>query len=336
MQPAPVACRPRRSAPAPRRRPGLAALTGAAVGLAVLTKGVAGLVPGGDIAVFALAWDAPRLARHVLDYAIASAVAAAVGGSIYLAHAGMHDTYLAAVAANELGGRFDTVLDHHTGDAWFYAGPLITRVPGKILFVLPAVLLFAPGPARRLAIFALCQRGVMLVVISAAATKLGWYVEPMMPFISIALALAGLAVVRAVANSRWPKARWLVIAVIVGELVNVTAHAVVNRYVHPWIPLTAPRAFDTLIAAAARRDALPLVVVDHGFDNWGGLVNYTPPLRFYALAAARAGIAVVPVTGIAAAAPARFVGSCGPVTMPAVRASGRDLWHGNGCILTAR
>lgn len=318
-----------------RRAPLLALGTGGLVGLAILTKGIAGIIPGVGMGFFAVVFAFRALPTKLVDYVIVAATALAVGGVFYLLRNAVGDDYLAAVAYNELGGRFATTLEHHVGTRWFYLREFVNYLPGRLLPAVVALPLLAPGRPRRLAIFALCQIVGVVLVFSSAASKFSWYIVPALPFVAIVLALAGLGVARWV--GRFPP--WIAVGTRVAldvVLVLCIAGAIRQRYTHSYLPATRSRAFDALIAAAVEGKMVPLIVVDTGFPNAAGFVNYAPTLRFYALGAARNGIVVRQATALAGVGTAHSVGSCDPLTRDGVAAFGRPVWSGAGCILAAR
>lgn len=318
-----------------RRAPRLALGAGALIGLALLTKGVAGVIPGAGVAFYALVFALPAPRRKIADYAIAIATATTIGGAFYWLRGRTGDGYLAAVAVNELGGRYGAALDQHRGDKWFYTRALTASYPGKAWLAIFALPLLPAGPARRLAIFGLCQIVGVLLVYSNAATKIIWYIVPAMPFVATVAALAGLGVVRA--TMRLPPVAALgVRAILTAAVVYCVVVAIDSRYLHPARAPFPPRAFDTLIAAAAARQMVPLAVVDTGFPNTSGFVNYAPTLRFYALAAARRGIAVRQATGFHALGGARAVGSCDPAVRDRIAIYAKPVWSGSGCVLAIR
>ena len=327
-----------------RPRHGLAAMAGLLIGLAVLTKSVAGIIPGVGIAAYALVFGRVRLWSGAREFALAGAIAALLSGGFYLLRGTGDPRYLAAVAFNELGGRFGSALEKHSGEPWIYLKYLAHREPAHRwpLFALGWLAVagaVAPwllaGRERRLAWFALAQAVGVIAVYSAATTKLFWYVEPALPFISVAVALAGLGAVRW--TRRFGTSAHRVALTLAGLAVAfAAAQAVVVRYALPAFADPPPRAFGRLIAAAAARGALPLAVLDHGYQNDAQFPNYAPTLRFASLVARRDGRRVDQVTGVDQAAATRFVGSCDPKTRDAVADLGPWLWAGDGCVLAAR
>ncbi|PZN93028.1 MAG: hypothetical protein DCF31_13985 [Alphaproteobacteria bacterium] len=315
------------------RRPGVAVLAGLAIGLAILTKGVAGLVPGVGLALFAIVPTPRRLVRNWPDYALVLVVALALGGGFYLLRSLADPAYLGAVASNELNGRYSHILGPRFG-AFYYVGSIARQPIGMLAPLLVALLLLPPGRLRRLGGLAVLQLVIIVTVYSSAATKYFWYAMPAYPWLALGLALAGYAVWRRAARLVSPALLTSLCAVL---LVGLAANAVRVRYVRPWVAVTPPRAFDDLIAAAARlRPGTALGVVDGGVVLAAGPAHYAPVLRFEALRAARQGRQVEQLVSVAAAAGRPLVGACDPSLRAAVAASGAALWTGHGCVLVSR
>jgi len=327
-----------------RRRPGLAVTVGVLVGLAVLTKGIAGVIPGTGCAVYALLFARPRLRHGWREFVGMGVVAVLIGGGFYVLRSYDDPGFAAAVWANELAGRYATVIDNHSGSRFTYLRVLVLNVHGEMLpaFAVTgaaAVGLAAPwltaGRARRTASFALCQAVTLVVVYSSAATKIPWYIEPALPFLAVlfALALAGAAARMARSTGRVPPAmeRLIALAVLV-----IVSQAVYRRYVEPLQPEAKPRAFEQLFAAANAAQAWPLTVVDAGYHNDAAIEHYAPMLRFYTLAAGRQGHRARQAVTVAEARDARAIGSCDPTLVTEIAALGTPRWGGSGCVLVTR
>lgn len=314
---------------------------GVLIGLAILTKGIAGIIPGVGCAVYAIIFVRSQLLRGWLDYAIVIVIAVLIGGGFYLARSLGDPAYLAAVAANDLGGRFSTVLEKHRASRLYYFKVLMLTMgsgrwpsfasAGAVVLGAAAPWL-AQGRVRRAAIFAICQVGAILLVYSVAATKLFWYTMPAYPWLAILLALTGAAVYDRQLRRGRPATSLLILTA--AGLAIAAGQAAVERYVRPFQPYLAPRAFEKLFAAAVELKAWPLAVVDLGYPNDANYPMYTPTLRFYSLAASRDGhlayqTAQVPASGHA-------IGSCDPAGIAAVAALAPPRWTGSGCVLVIR
>ena len=316
-------------------RPRLAAASGALIGLAVLTKGIAGVIPLVGIVAYALVFEHARLWSRRADIVRVIVPAAVLAGGFYLLRGDA--AYLHAVAANDLGGRFDAVIDRHRGAPWRYLTWLFERPPlgnaprFAAAWLLPAgiAVLWGRAASNRAAWFALFGAAGVIAVYSCAATKLVWYTVPALPMLAVLVAIGGCR-----AAGRLPRpARGLAHGIAAAACAALVVQAVVGRYRNGDRPNPPPRAFDRLIAAAEAAHALPLAVVDTGFANDAGFRRYAPTLRFYALGAAARGGAVAMVD---APGDARFVGSCDPATYDRVQASGRVLWDDYDCTLVER
>ncbi len=330
---------------ADRRRPWVVVGTGILIGLAILTKGVAGVIPGVGCATYAIVFARRQLFRGVLDFTVIILIAVLIGGGFYLVRSLGDPAYLSAVAVNDLGGRFNTVQDKHYGTALVYLRPLIKArwnrfwpdFAGSASLILGvAAPWLSQGRARHAAIFAICQAAAIVAVYSIAATKLPWYTIPAYPYLAILVALAGAGIVDRQRGHRQDSAPTY--ALIAIGLSLVIGQAAIGRYLRPIQPETTPRAFDRLFTAAAASNAWPLAVVDHGFPNEAGYKTYTPTLRFYILAAEREGHPAKQIAGMPAAGAvmSRAIGSCDPTLVNAVAALMPPVWRGYGCVLVTR
>jgi 4-amino-4-deoxy-L-arabinose transferase-like glycosyltransferase len=272
-----------------RRLAWLAATAGFAV-LAVLTKGVAGLLATpGLLALAALRWRAAL--ALVRDWRVWALAVAALGlcAGYYLLREALDPGYLRAVLANEIGGRFSAVTENHKGP-WFYYLVVLAGgfEPGLPLLACVAVTLRGDDARRRsLALAGLLSGLSLLLVLSTAQSKLDWYVTPMIPLFALAAAI-GSADVLARAVRVAPRVR-LAVGVAVGiglaaclgatltrvQTLRVTSHGDVDGPQFDYA-----RIFARLEAAHAPR---AVIAVDSGFINAAGFKGYNPILKFYAL-----------------------------------------------------
>ncbi|UOQ98470.1 glycosyltransferase family 39 protein [Hymenobacter sp. 5317J-9] len=182
----------------------LAWVTGIALALAVLTKGVAGVLIGpGLLALVGATGSWHRLRRPApwLAAALVLAVAAIWYGLRERAAPG----YLAAVWQNEGPGRFGAVIENNEEPFHWYISKM---VEAKFSFWLAAALLgYVLGWARPrgsrgwwLTRATAAAAGGHLLIISLARTKLAWYDAPLYPLLALQAAAglwwAGQAVVR--------------------------------------------------------------------------------------------------------------------------------------------
>lgn len=166
---------------------------GGALVAAVLTKGVAGLLGGPALLLYALLrgkllW----LLRQWRLYAVA-VVCAAVIASYYLAREHYDPGYIKLVRENELGGRFGTVVEGHTGPWSFYFDTLYAKdfagwvwwwlLPMVLIWLQPSRLVRRAGGLLLLFVLG------WLLVLSGSATKIDWYAIPTYPPLALLIGL---------------------------------------------------------------------------------------------------------------------------------------------------
>jgi len=233
----------------------------AATAGAVLTKGIAGLL-GLPTLVLYLLWTnklGATLRRPAFWLAVGGG--AALPALYYVVREQALPGYWAAVAANELGGRFG----HNLSAA---SRPLLYHVQNLLRYqlrpwwpLLPmAGLLLATGPptpARRLGGLAGLFALFWLLIITASKTKLEWYPAPMLPPLALLLALGlGLGYQRA---QGWLRTTPL------GKL-------------SPRFGIVLALALLVVpYALTARR----LLRERHDHTTWGGMTSYGTYLRHY-------------------------------------------------------
>jgi 4-amino-4-deoxy-L-arabinose transferase-like glycosyltransferase len=273
-----------------RPRPGwrLFAFAGVAIGCACLTKSVAALVPGVGLGLYAVVSGRWRRVLRSPGYALTGlAVAAVVVGFVVLREV-RSPGYLAAIWANDMGGRFATSLVSpkpwtyylgllHAG--YFAATPLL-------VLALPAWI-FATGRQRMVLTFSLCIVVGVLVVFSFAASKLDHYILTAVPFMAIAAAITiHIAVDRARAvlasDGRYSGLAATVLLLTAGvPLLMGGAGAIARRYYYPPIDKGAEAGrYGALFDAIATNAGRPIMVVDPGFVS-EGRPHYAPTLAAY-------------------------------------------------------
>ncbi len=157
--------------------------------LAVLTKGIACmmLAPGLLLYVLFRKKLLPFL-KNSSSY-IGLAIFLVFGVGFYFLRESLNPGYLHAVWMNELGGRYATANEGHTGSFGFYFTELWQFTLGNWKYLLPAILLvalfFTDNRLHRLSVFALVTGFAFLLVVSSAATKLSHYAAPLFPFLAI-------------------------------------------------------------------------------------------------------------------------------------------------------
>lgn len=185
---------------------------------AVLTKGVAGLLPLPGCVLFLLA--RPRVLQALIrDVRAWFCAFAAVGLCVgyYLSRETYDPGYIRAVIGNELAGRFLNVSDGHSGGPMFYLAALFHGFePGILLLPVSAMVFFGADPRRRdLATITLASGAALLVVLSCSKTKLFWYETPAIPLFSIAATIGVSDALHYFATRDPARARRLAVGVVV-------------------------------------------------------------------------------------------------------------------------
>ncbi|RZK49826.1 MAG: hypothetical protein EOO59_16205, partial [Hymenobacter sp.] len=180
---------------------------------ATLTKGPAGVLGVPGLLVYALGrgklgW----LLRQPIIYAAALGWVAVVAG-YFVVREGIDPGYWQAVQANDLGGRFLTVLEGH-GSPWtYYLANMRDHLYSLWLWaIVPSLVLGWLQPAGRVrrAVGLLTVFVVgWLAVISISKSKLDWYDAPIYPALALLLGLGLSSLYRDVLNLYLPRfGRW--------------------------------------------------------------------------------------------------------------------------------
>jgi 4-amino-4-deoxy-L-arabinose transferase-like glycosyltransferase len=306
--------------PPPRLpRLGWLALTGACVVLAVLTKGVAGLLAAPGLLVFAL--SRPRalmgLAADLRTWLAVTAVLTLTVG-YYALREQLDGGYIAAVLGNEIGGRFMAAADNHVGAPSYYLQVLAQGFePG--LALLPTALLTLFGrDRRRSGLVAACGLSgvILLAVLSAARSKLDWYATPAVPLLATSAAVGVADLARWVAGRTRPLRRVVTAGLVLGLAGASAVAAATNQAARTTShgDLDGPqfgygRLFERLEASGAVR---AVTAVDDGFANAAGFKAYNPVLAFYARRETARGLKVMVQPSSADLTAGQPVVSCDP------------------------
>lgn len=161
--------------------------------LAFLTKSIAACFAIPGLIIYGLYSNklVSALTKWQLYAGLAFCILAA--GGYYYIREGYNPGYIQAVSSNEWGGRFNNVQENSSGPWYYYftrLGDWRQFSPG-FYFLLPFTIasLYAKGLLRKLALFSVILWGTVLIVISAAASKLPHYALPMYPFMVITSAI---------------------------------------------------------------------------------------------------------------------------------------------------
>lgn len=251
-------------------------LTGAAVFLAGMTKGVAGgfLLPG--LALWLLLDQRGR--GRILTPGPYLVIGAAIGLVVgyYFLRETVDPGFLDMLRQNELGGRFAKSNEGHRGPWWYYFHRLWTDPAWVYLLpFLPVGLavLLADDRYRRPALLLTITAVVFLAVITQAATKLYWYKSPVLPLLGMLIGAglyhAGLRVLTSFRNKLGPA---LMIITLLG-VYTVPASLISYRSLHP------RRYQETTQARAAFREFMRRGDVEPPYSVLIG--DYHPNARFY-------------------------------------------------------
>lgn len=184
--------------------------------LAFLTKSIAACFAIPGLVVYATYSKKllPALSKWQLYAGLAFCIL--VAGGYYYLREGYNPGYIQAVSNNEWGGRFSNVQENSRGPWYYYftrLGDWRQFSPG-FYFLLPLTIasFYAKGLLGKLALFSLTLWATVLIVISAAASKLPHYALPMYPFMVITSAI-GLYVLYAALKQRVGNLAYILFAI---------------------------------------------------------------------------------------------------------------------------
>ncbi|SNC64059.1 Dolichyl-phosphate-mannose-protein mannosyltransferase [Hymenobacter gelipurpurascens] len=264
-------------------------LAGGAIGLAILTKGVAGLflVPGLALEVLRRR-KLPGLLREPATWV---AVLLAVGPPLvwYTLREQMLPGYLAAVWQNELGGRLLENLEQQSGPWYTYLLHFVTQqfllwTPWVVACIWAIARRPIQRPAHRFLAVVAWSGGVFLGLISVSATKHTWYDAPLYPLLALLLG-AGLPMLarQTAVRVSWRNALVLEASVLMLAVVPSLAAVYIrlnktHKHRHDEPMLAYGRYLQHPGATPARSYTLLHTTADRGSSG------YNAPLEFHALA----------------------------------------------------
>jgi 4-amino-4-deoxy-L-arabinose transferase-like glycosyltransferase len=161
--------------------------------LAILTKGIAGLLMTPALLIYVLLRGQIACLLRDKHFYYGLTVFLIITAGYYLLREFLSPGYLQAVWENELGGRYLEPNEEHTGGFWYYYNNF-TEYSMRIWY-LPLLCGFFLGitsadqRVRRLSQFSGLVIITYFLVISLAKTKLPWYDLPMYPFMAILVAV---------------------------------------------------------------------------------------------------------------------------------------------------
>lgn len=262
-------------------------LCAACIVLAFMTKTIQGLIFLPVLVGYAvLRGRLPALLRMRAFYVSVALIAAACVG-YYVLREQADPGYFAAARANDLGGRYGTVIEQHDGPFYWYLGKL-----PLFPWMLPAIacgwalVRRGAGEEREIGRFIGAAALFYLLVISSASTKLAWYAAPLAPLMAL---LVGMAFARLRATPRGLAAGGAVALAFVVAL-NI---GLVERAVAKMDGEIDGYSLMLRDGAVANADLRHLVIVHPGYENGHGDPFYVAPTLFYVTALRAAGNKVV-------------------------------------------
>lgn len=297
---------------------------GAALALAVLTKGIAGvlLLPG----LFVYAVARGQLLRLARDWRFWASLlgAVAVIALYYLGRDHLDPGYLHDVWGNELGGRFGKANEGHQARTLFYANLLVHQFePGIVVMLLGVVTLLRRGTdtiSRRshaAALFMAVAAGVFLAVMTVSKTKIFYYCCPAIPLLSL---LGGLGLadtlpllgarLRAVSlrTLQTAAAALLVLTTFVAMYVNRRAGAAVSGGEQAFYG----EALQALHAQRRGPEGAPVYLLDPGFETNAHFHQYDPIADYYAKESTFRGMPVTPQRSATGSPRGAWLVTCDP------------------------
>ena len=318
-------------------------LAGALGAGALMTKGMAGGIPGAGLLLYlTITRRWPRVLRNV-HYLIGAILAIAPVLLFLVLRERADPGYLHAMIYNDVSGRFNEALDDHDGPPWYYiettfiTGLFSLGVAGLLS---PLILPLARGRVRLALVFTLCIALAQLVVVTMTSTKLTHYYLSAYPFVAIATALAIHAIqvrlhAQVKSGMRPPHSLWL--PTVVASLL-LAAGVVRAVEVHRTVLFDRehyPRArYGALLDALSNQHA-PVMAVEPGWKIPDD-PNYAPELRFHLMVARENG-RVITQTGdlnaLASAPPGVIFATCDASTASRLRARALTIVvEKDGCI----
>jgi 4-amino-4-deoxy-L-arabinose transferase-like glycosyltransferase len=272
-----------------------AVLMGLSVAAAVLTKGIAGLVPGIGVAVYLTLSGRWSRILTTPTYLVCAFVAAAPIVAFYVAREAMAPGFLQAMWANEVMRYFVDLDPSSTASrsgTLFFANYIVRERSfslGPLLALVPLGWFYAK-PRLRLGItYAVVVATSFLVVVSLSSTRYSWYAASAYPWLAAAASIVIHAGIGAVRERRLPLpiclSRWLLPCITLGMIV-LLAHATVVRHLRgtDWRD-ASESSYGALFERLLRDDFRSVTIVDPGRGDAGPIMHghYNPILRFYAL-----------------------------------------------------
>jgi 4-amino-4-deoxy-L-arabinose transferase-like glycosyltransferase len=263
------------------------------ISAAVLTKSIAGVIPGVGLVAYLLLvsrWKRILTARYVLAGVVGTLPIAAY----YYFREQIEPGYWALVGQNELLGRYASSLEGHDHPFYWYLAYLMPPyfTGGVLLPALPYAWRVARGRCRLALIFSTVAASTIVVVYSIAATKLSWYIVPALPWLSVSATLAARAAFRKLGSvgSDWQRFARYALLLVAAVSLGMSATARIRRFIPT---ITPPRdMYGALMNRLYDRGARSIHILDSGAADTVPSAQYNPQLRFYILTWSRKGLKV--------------------------------------------
>lgn len=203
-----------------------------------LTKGPAGLLGVPGLLVYALGRGRLGWLLRQPGLYVAAAGWLLIVGAYFAGREAIDPGYWHAVQANDLGGRYFTVIENHEAGWSYYLDSLVATFFSQWLWALaPTGLLLwlqPAGPVRRAGGLLAAFVVGWLVVISTAKSKLGWYDAPVYPALALLVGL-GISILYqdllGLYLPRLGRARWLLPVCLVLILFYPSYYAAARRII---------------------------------------------------------------------------------------------------------
>jgi putative flippase GtrA len=292
--------------------------------LAFMTKTVQALLFFPSIAVFLIAaCDRTRIKEVVGGMALLMLLVAAY----YVARESADPGYIAASIHNDLLGRYATAIEEHHGNGWFYLYGEAVALLLQFGLLSSVILSFlARDETRAFSRYLFVAMAGYLIVISAAGTKLSWYVFPLFPLAAASSALLvaeGMSFVSLRLGRQATPHRYLTaMAMVLVCTVVVARNLETINDQSEWFPLKG--ACNKFILSKEAREASKLgLAVFHPGYNAGSY--YAPTLFYTKILEAEGGTTIIVSSGGLIPSVFAYALSCSVNTVKRLEQSGRVL-----------
>lgn len=304
---------------------------------AVLTKGIAGFIPGVGIPIYLIL--SRRGARVLGSFRYWMAGGGTI--SVILGFYGLREIlapgYIRAVLHNEVGGRFAGSVGHNQGVFWYYLRRFRASFSiGPLLYFASLLVFLSRSRLRAGFIYTFILSISFITVISLASTKLPWYDLPVYPLLSCMCAFALQAAtgnmdrLAIVARSKSVTIAQLVQIVIVASLIaGIVVRALPIRFLRHDMGAYYGDFFAKIYGQGGRE----ISILHKGVYNTEGLTGYDPQFEFFQMLWRNKGL---DIHDIGESIPSRklsgIIGTCDSRFVSYLRQNGTVFTEYSGCI----